>query len=152
MFLEFNIDVRFVASFVMRYRLSVIDCSYGHHIHLGLDLHRHRYRQLFRQTIPITPSPPDPPISYLGKTKNKKRNSLAHPRPGHHHPPDLFRLCALSESDEVDEGAGLVGRRGFLQQVRQRDLLYLYFTRLALPYGIVWSFYLLDFSFLVGDC
>jgi hypothetical protein len=50
-----------------------------------------------------------------GKRKtNQKRNSLAHPRPGHHHPPDLFRLCARSESDEVDEGAGLVGRGDLL--------------------------------------
>jgi hypothetical protein len=57
---------------------------------------------------------PDPPMSYLGKTKNKKRNSLAHPRPGTYHPPDLVLLRAHPESDEVDEGAGLVGRRGFL--------------------------------------
>jgi hypothetical protein len=53
-------------------------------------------------------------MSYLGKTKNKKRNSLAHPRPGTYHPPDLVLLRAHPESDEVDEGAGLVGRGGFL--------------------------------------
>lgn len=80
------------------------------------------------------------------RTNVENRHSLAHPRPGDHHPPDLFLLRARSESDEVDEGAGLVGRRGFLQQVRQRDLLYLYFTRLALPYGIVWSFHSLVFA------
>jgi hypothetical protein len=48
------------------------------------------------------------------KQNIKKRNSLAHPRPGHHHPPDLVLLRARFESDEVDEGAGLVGRGGFL--------------------------------------
>jgi hypothetical protein len=106
--------VRFVASFVMRYRLSVIDCLYGHHIHLGLDLHRHRYRQLFHQTITSPPSPPNPQIAKLGETKKKKRNSLADPRPGHYYPPDLVLLRAHSESDEVDEGAGLVGWGGFL--------------------------------------
>jgi hypothetical protein len=76
---EFNIDVRFVASFVMRYRLSVIDCLYGHHIHLGLDLHRHRYRQLFHQTITSPPSPPNPQIAKLGETK--KKNATVWPIP-----------------------------------------------------------------------
>jgi hypothetical protein len=109
MFLEFNIDVRFVACYVMRYRLSTIIVVAAFN---SVWSRSSSPWPLLSSDHDITPSTPKPPISYTGNTK--KRNSLAHPRPGHYHPPDLVLLRAHSESDEVDEGAGLAGRGGFL--------------------------------------